>query len=186
MDNGSDRADTKEVLDRLAEHPAVHLDRSCQNEGIIGGLRRCLAMARNRYIAQLDHDDLLSPDCLRILTTSLREANYPALAYTDEDKIEEGRPRDAYFKPDWDPVLFVHSCYIAHLCVMDREVALKLGCYSDPGVQGSPDWDSFVRFYRAGHTPHHVPEIVYSWRMHAQSTAKNIASKDYIFDFSGA
>jgi hypothetical protein len=61
-------------------------------------------------------------------------------------------------------------------------VALELGCYSDPGVEGSPDWDSFMRFYRAGYAPHHVPEVVYSWRMHPQSTAKNIGSKNYIFD----
>jgi hypothetical protein len=49
-------------------------------------------------------------------------------------------------------------------------------------VQGSHDWDSFMRFYRAGYTPHHVPEVVYSWRMHSQSTAKNINSKNYIFN----
>jgi Glycosyl transferase family 2 len=32
-----------------------------------------------------------------------------------------------------------------------------------------------------GYTPFHVPEVLYTWRMHPQSTASNIASKDYIF-----
>jgi glycosyltransferase involved in cell wall biosynthesis len=182
LDNGSERADTRAALEKLASHPAARLERVENNIGIIGGMSQCLARARNRYIAPLDSDDLLTPDCLRILTTSLRQAGYPALAYTDEDKIENGQPRDPYFKPDWDPVLFVHSCYIAHLCAIDRRLALELECYSDPDVQGSHDWDSFMRFYRAGHTPHHVPHVVYSWRMHPQSTSGNIASKDYIFD----
>src|SRR5262249_42944998 len=69
-----------------------------------------------------------------------------------------------------------------HLCAIDRKLAIELGCYTDTGVQGSHDWDSFMRFYRAGYAPHHVPEVVYSWRMHAESTAKNIDSKSYIFD----
>jgi hypothetical protein len=182
LDNGSDRADTKATLAGLASHPAVRVVRVEQNIGIIGALARCLAEARNRYIVPLDSDDLLTTDCLRILTTSLRQAGHPALAYTDEDKIEDDHPRDPYFKPDWDPVLFVHSCYIAHLCAIDRRLALELGCYSDPGVQGSHDWDSFMRFYRAGYTPYHVPEVVYAWRMHRESTAQNIDSKNYIFD----
>jgi hypothetical protein len=182
LDNGSQRFDTRAALTAIAAHPAVRLERVEQNIGIIGALARCLAEARNRYIVPLDSDDLLTRDCLRVLTTSLRQAGYPALAYTDEDKIEDERLRDPYFKPDWDPVLFVHSCYIAHLCAIDRRLAIGLGCYSDAGVQGSHDWDSFTRFYRAGYAPHHVPEVVYSWRMHPESTAKNIDSKNYIFD----
>jgi O-antigen biosynthesis protein len=182
LDNGSERADTRGALEHIARHPAVRLDRVEKNIGIIGGMNRCLGLARNKYIVPLDSDDLLTPDCLRIMTASLREAGYPALAYSDEDKIENEQPRDPYFKPDWDPVLFVHSCYIAHLCAIDRRLALELGCYSDPLVQGSHDWDSFTRFYRAGHTPHHIPHVVYSWRMHPQSTSGNIGSKDYIFD----
>ena len=39
----------------------------------------------------VDSDDLLTPDCLRVLSHALRQAGYPALAYTDEDKLE-GRP----------------------------------------------------------------------------------------------
>ncbi len=182
LDNGSERADTRAMLEQLARHPAVRLDRVDKNIGIIGGMSRCLAQARNRYIVPLDSDDLLTPDCLRILTASLRQAGYPALAYTDEEKLENEQPRDAYFKPDWDPVLFVHSCYIAHLCAIDRRLAIDLGCYSDPMVQGSHDWDSFMRFYRAGYTPYHVPHVVYSWRMHPQSTSGNIGSKNYIFE----
>ena len=118
---------------------------------------------------------------MRIVTSALQQAGCPPLAYTDEDKLLDGLFRDPYCKPDWDPVLFVHSCYIAHICAIDREMALQLDVYSNPQVNGSHDWDTFMRFYVAGHTPLHIPELVYTWRMHPQSTSGNMDSKDYIF-----
>ena len=48
-------------------------------------------------------------------------ANYPALVYSDEDKLRDGRHVDPFEKPDWDPVLFRNCCYIAHLCAIRRE-----------------------------------------------------------------
>ena len=181
LDNGSARQDTREMVRRLAGHPSVRLFRVEENIGIIGGMRYCLERARNRYVVPLDSDDLLTPDCVRVLTSALRSAGFPALAYTDEDKVMGDRFRDAYYKPAWDPVLFVHSCYIAHLCAIDREIALQLAAYTDHEVEGSHDWDTFMRFFLVGHVPHHVPEVLYSWRMHPQSTAADIHSKDYIY-----
>ena len=181
LDNGTDRDETRAALAPFAEHPCVRLFRVEANLGIAGGMRYCLERATGRYIVPLDSDDLLTPDCVRVVTSELISAGYPALAYTDEDKVEGTAFRDPYCKPDWDPVLFAHSCYIAHLCAIDRRLAIELGAYTDAGASGSHDWDTFVRFFRAGHTPHHIRHILYSWRLHAASTAANIGSKDYIF-----
>ena len=54
LDNGTTRADTKQVLHRLAGHPAVTLLHVEQNQGIIGGMRLCLEAAHNRYVVPLD------------------------------------------------------------------------------------------------------------------------------------
>ena len=182
LDNGSSRADTIALLAKLAEHPCVRLDRVEQNLGIIGGMRYCLERARNRYVLPLDSDDVLTPDCVRIFAWHIERHGTPALLYSDEDKLDDTVFRDPYFKPDWDPVLFVHSCYIAHLCAIDRVLALQYGAYSDPLTEGCHDWDTFMRFSRAGHVPVHVPEIVYSWRMHPQSTSGNIQSKPVVYE----
>jgi glycosyltransferase involved in cell wall biosynthesis len=181
LDNGTTRADTRALLEQLATRADVTLLRVEENVGIIRGIRLCLEAARNRYIVPLDSDDVLTPDCLRIVTSALRRAGYPALAYTDEDKKLGTLFREPYCKPDWDPVLFVHSCYIAHLCAIDRVLALQLGAYTDNDVQGSHDWDTFMRFHFAGHEPLHIAELVYTWRMHERSTSGNMDSKDYIF-----
>ena len=181
LDNGSTRDDTRACLARIAQHPSVHLHRVADNLGIVGGMRLCFERARNRYVIPLDSDDLLTPDAVRVLTTALVRAGYPALAYSDEDKLEGNAIRDPYLKPDWDPVLFVNSCYIAHLCAIDRRIAGELGVYTDPATDGCHDWDTFSRFYLAGHTPLHVQGVLYSWRMHLGSTSGNFRSKPYVF-----
>lgn len=182
LDNGSSDPGTRGFLARLATHPSVRLERVERNIGIIRGLRSCLERATGRYVLPLDSDDYLDPDCLRILAWHIEQHGHPALLYTDEDKLYEGVHCYPYAKPDWDPVLFVNSCYIAHLCALDRAQALALGAYEDRAFEGCHDWDSFMRFWAAGHRPVHVPEIVYGWRMHAGSTSGNIRSKNYIYD----
>lgn len=180
LDNGSTEDGTRLALARLSRHPGVRLERVETNLGIVGGMRYCLERASGRYILPLDSDDLIEPDCVHVLTRFIEDNNYPALLFTDEDKLDSGRFHPAYFKPDWDPVLFVHSCYIAHLCAIDRELAIQLSLYSDSSAEGCHDWDSFIRFMFAGKEPRHVPEVLYSWRMHTASTSGNIESKSYI------
>jgi hypothetical protein len=181
LDNGTHDPACLEAMRKIASHPCVRLERVDKNLGIIGGMRYCLERARGRYVLPLDSDDLLSPDCVRIMTALIVENSYPALLYSDEDKLLGELHNTPYYKPDWDPVLFLHSCYIAHLCAIDREQALALGCYTDPACEGSHDWDSFTRFHLAGQKPVHVPEIIYSWRMHENSTSSNIGSKPVVY-----
>jgi glycosyltransferase involved in cell wall biosynthesis len=180
LDNGCRGAELASYLDQLAQLAWVRLVRAERNLGITRGLRRCLEEARGRYVLPVDADDRIDADALRVVATAVEENGYPGLLYTDEDKVIGKRRYQPYSKPDWDPVLLLNSAYIAHLGVIDREKALVLGAYSDPAAEGSPDWDLFVRFLIAGERAVHVPEVVYSWRVHASSTADDDASKTYI------
>ena len=180
LDNGSTNPETIEVLKQFEQYPFVSFYRVEENLGIVGGMRYLLERATGRYILPLDSDDILEPDCVSTLTKFILDADYPALLYTDEDKLHGENLGAPYHKPDWDPVLFLHSCYIAHLCVIDREKALDLGLYTDSSADGCHDWDSFIRFMNAGYFPLHIPEVLYAWRIHEASTAGNISSKDYI------
>ncbi len=180
LDNGCADKQLLACLNQLKRLPFVTLIRAETNRGIVNGLRTCLQRARHRYVLPVDADDLLYPDALRIVTASIQNHSYPALLYTDEDKTAAGAVSQPYFKPDWDPVLLSNSAYIAHLGIADRALALSLGAYTDPAAEGSADWDLFTRFANAGYAPIHIPEIVYSWRVHAQSTADDTAVKPYI------
>ena len=180
LDNGCTKANLLSYLADLRAHSWVKLRRVETNIGITRGLRLCLEDATGRYVLPVDADDYLYPDAFRVITSFVRSAGYPVLLYTDEDKVIGTRFYQPYLKPDWDPVLFLNSAYIAHLGVIDREKALALGAYSDSKTEGSPDWDLFIRFMIAGYVPVHIPEVLYSWRVHAHSTADDAASKPYI------
>ncbi len=180
LDNGSSQPGIRSYLNELTQHHWIRLQRFDRNAGIVDGLRDCLTRATGRYVLPVDADDYLYPDALRVVTSFIRRTGYPPLLYTDEDKIIGSRFYQPYLKPDWDPVLFLNSAYIAHLGVIDRQKALALGAYEDPQTEGSPDWDVFMRFMMAGYGPVHIPEVVYSWRSHARSTADDAASKPYV------
>lgn len=181
LDNGSSDSKTLEALRNIGKHPCVRLHRVEVNLGIVGGMRWCLENALNKYIIPVDSDDLLFPDCLRTITAFLEQTGFPPIVYTNEDKTDGTNPVDAYIKPTWDPVLFIHSCYVAHLTVIDRRKATELRCYTDKEAEGCHDWDTFARFMSASIDPVHLPEILYSWRMHPGSTSANYKSKKFIY-----
>jgi len=180
LDNGSKDEDTINYLNDLASNSFVKLYKVEDNMGIIGGMNYCLQKASGRYVLPLDSDDYLYPDALSILTWHIKEFNYPSILYSDEDKIIKNKSVMPYFKPDWDPVLFLNSAYIAHLGAFDRKLAIKLNVYKNSDAEGCHDWDTFIKFMIANHKPVHIPEIIYSWRMHKDSTAMNISSKSFI------
>ena len=181
LDNGSKSPATRDLCKELARDPRVRSIRVEENLGIIGGMSRCLVAATRAYVVPIDSDDLLPPDALQVLAATIEANGRPPLLYSDEDKLRADELYEPYFKPEWDPVLFANSCYIAHLCAIRRDLGTELGIYSDQEATGSHDWDTFFRFARAGHTPVHVPEILYTWRVHGQSCAGDIHSKSYIF-----
>ncbi len=177
LDNGCSNRELTGYLDKLRSRDWIRVIRSEDNIGIIRALRLCLESAASRYVLPVDADDWIYPDALRVITWNILEAAYPPLLYTDEDKIVGKKFYQPYLKPGWDPVLLLNSAYIAHLGVVDRKQAITLGAYSDPRAEASPDWDLFVRFLIAGLPAVHIPEVVYSWRVHAHSTADDAASK---------
>ena len=183
LDNGTTNPDTRSYLEDLAKrHPEVKFYRVEENLGILGGQRFCLERATGRYVIPVDSDDYLYPDTLAIIAWHIRKFDFPKALYSDEELLQNSKPMLASFKPSWDPVLFVDSCYIAHLCAFDRQRALELGVYSSEDAKGCHDWDTYFRFWLSGESPLHIPEILYSWRMHEGSAAQDMESKSYLYE----
>jgi glycosyltransferase involved in cell wall biosynthesis len=181
LNNGCKSKELLDYFETLKVHRWIVVRESAENSGIIGGLRQCLQKATGRYILPVDSDDWLYPDCLQVVNAWIEKCDYPPILYTDEDKVIGKQAVQPYFKPDFDPVLLLNSAYIAHLGVLDRKLALELDGYGDKSTEGSPDWDLFLRFAAAGYSAVHIPEVVYSWRMHPESTADDSGSKPYIY-----
>jgi len=141
-----------------------------QNLGIIGGLHKCLNAAAAEYAVPLDGDDLLAADALECFAHEIVKRGRPEFLYSDEDHLTDSLVHSPYRRPDWDPILNLASSYIWHLCAFQRRKAIELGVFTDPESNWCHDWDTVSRFSRAGVSPVHVPEILYHWRCHTNSS----------------
>ena len=106
-----------------------------------------LAVATSRkWVAPLDHDDLLAEHTLALVALTLSEHEDAGLVYSDEDKLDESGGRsDPFFKPDFDPLLPSRS----ELCQSpqrDPEGSRRrrVGGYRE-GFGGSQDSDLILR-----------------------------------------
>ena len=172
VDNGSTRPETLAWLEGIKGHPKVRFIRLEENMGIMGGYGTAFRASTGDYVVPVDSDDFLTLDCLHVLATAIERGDGPDALYSDEDKATEtGNTHSPFLKPDWDPVLFSNICYVCHVCAIRRTVALAVGAYSDEGAAWCHDWDTFLRLQRADARIVHVPELLYSWRIHQGSTA---------------
>lgn len=185
LDNGSTNAETVSYLRTLPKRDArFTVWRVEKNLHIIGGNRYLLELSRNRYIVPIDSDDMIDPDAFRILAWYARQFDYPPMLYSDEEKVDAaGVSIEPIFRHSPSRLTGYSHCYFAHLSCFDRQTALRIGVYTEDYARGSHDWDTHFRFNAAGpREALHVPEILYSWRMSATSTAASSTNKDYIFD----
>jgi GT2 family glycosyltransferase len=68
----------------------------------------------------------------------------------------------------------------SHLGVLSTELVREVGGFR-LGMEGSQDWDLVLRcMERIGpEQVHHVPRVLYHWRIHSESTARSMNAKPY-------
>jgi GT2 family glycosyltransferase len=140
-----------------------------------------LELADGRFVALLDHDDLLPEHALFEVATAIAAHPELDLIYSDEDKIDgAGRRFAPYFKSDWNPDLLLSQNMFNHLGVYRRSVVEEVGGFRE-GYEGSQDYDLVLRVSTLT-TPErirHIPHILYHWRAAGGSVALNPDEKDY-------
>jgi GT2 family glycosyltransferase len=143
-----------------------------------------LGLATGKYAALLDHDDELSAHALYFVAKAVNENPRVRLLYSDEDKLDGNGARfDPYFKPDWNPELFLSQNYLCHLGVYETALVREVGGFRR-GYEGSQDHDLALRCV-ARLKPEeiaHIPHVLYHWRAIEGSTALSGAAKQYAED----
>lgn len=182
-DDASPLAHVSAVLAELsANDPRIRVVRLPSNGHICAATNAALSLATGELCALLDHDDELAPHALHCMAVEFLTYPQTQLAYSDEDKItEQGDRFDPNFKPDWNPDLLRSQNYVCHLAVLRTETLRKIGGLR-PGLEGSQDWDLFLRLSEIlpSHAIRHVPRVLYHWRAITGSTALATGEKDYI------
>ena len=182
----ADDASTDRTVHDLLEH-YTNLDARIKvvfrktNGHISAASNSALELVKGEYIALLDNDDILREHSLYCVAQAIVEHADAGLIYSDEDKIDRsGRRYDPYFKPDWNPDLFLSHNMICHLGVYRADLVRKLGGFRE-GYEGAQDYDLALRCTEQL-TPQqivHIPRVLYHWRSHPGSTAQAGSEKSY-------
>ena len=99
--------------------------------------------------------------------------------YSDEDKVDEQNiHQDPFFKPDWCPDSFLSRMYTCHLGVYRRSLVTEVGNFR-VGFEGSQDYDLVLRVTEKTAKIFHIPNVLYHWRIHLESTASQSEAKPY-------
>ncbi len=165
-----------------------------ENKGISENTNAGIRAASGEYVGLLDHDDMLTPDCLYEYATYIEKNKAEgidcAFVYSDEDKCDSDGKKffEPNFKPGFNPDLLLTNNYICHFLVMKTSLIkeLKLRSLFD----GAQDHDLVLRAYAltrdsSDETPityGHISKVLYHWRSHEASTAANPASKTYAYE----
>ena len=179
-DDASTDKDTLAVLDRLEDaNRNIRITRLKRNRGISGATNAALELATGDFVALLDHDDMITPDALFWVADALNTSPGLDMIYSDEDKIDTGgNRRDPFFKPDWSPDLILSMMYTCHLGVYRTSLVRQLGGFRSD-LDGSQDHDLVLRLSERTDRIHHIPKVLYHWRMSSGSGASHIDAKPW-------
>jgi GT2 family glycosyltransferase len=182
-----DRSPSSYIAETLAAEaardPRIKVTTRAENGGIVAASNDALAMARGEFVALLDHDDLLHPEALALVAAALDGDPEIDYLYTDEDKLDDaGHHLAPFFKPDWSPERMRTQMYTCHLSVLRRSLVEEVGGF-DPEFEGSQDWDLVLKVTERARKVHHIPRVLYHWRMLAGSAAGGgVEAKPWAYD----
>lgn len=153
-----------------------------ENIGISANTNAAASLATGDYLALADHDDILAPHAIYAMQQAILNTGAEFL-YSDEALFSRSikRPIVAHFKPDYAPDYLLCCNYICHLAVFSRHIFEQVGG-ERPECDGSQDHDLFLRLLEQipEDKIYHLPQVLYYWRVHANSTSGGVEAKPYV------
>ena len=181
-DDNSPNPEVKKILQTASESdPRIRVIYREDNGHISAASNSAFQIASGKFVALLDHDDLLSEHALFWVVKEINEYPDAMLIYSDEDKIDiSGYRHDPYFKSDWNQDLFLSHNMFSHLGVYRTDLLKKIGGFR-VGYEGAQDHDLVLRCLSEVEPSQirHIPRILYHWRNMPGSTARGVDEKPY-------
>jgi glycosyltransferase involved in cell wall biosynthesis len=164
-DDGSSAADTLELLKEYRERDSrIRVKFGSRNQGIGAASNQAMALATGRYVAMLDHDDVIVPEALLEIANALNGDPAIDALYTDQAYVEaDGSCVQPFFKPDWSPEMFRGVMFVNHLLAVRRTLAMDLGGF-DTRFDRAQDFEFMLRVSEKSVKIHHLPKVLYHWR----------------------
>ena len=180
--DASTNEERQAVIKKSAEQDTRIRYVKIKNDGIGRNTNQGIQSATGDYIVFMDHDDTISPFALNEVAIAIVDNKKIDVIYTDEDKMtDNGMWRHTpHFKPDWSPHQYLSCNWTSHLSVVRKKLIDEIGGL-DGEMDGSQDYDLILRLHATFPSAvfHHIPKILYHWRVADGSTAGNFDEKSY-------
>lgn len=181
-DDNSPEPDVRVYLETLCERDArVKVAFRTTNGHISECSNSALSLCSGSHVALLDQDDLLAPQALLRVAQVIARQPQAGVIYSDEDKLGPDGVREAPSrKSAWHMSMLEHNNLISHLGVYRTELMKSIGGFRK-GLEGAQDHDLALRCTEILDASDivHIPEILYHWRVHPNSTASSVDAKPY-------
>lgn len=151
------------VLDEYIRLDARMRKACCGEAEIFAAFNGALAVVSGEFVVLLGCQDKLSEHALYMVAVAVNEKPQVDMIYSDEDRIDNrGRRFDPFFKPSWDPDLFVAQNVAGNLNAYRTSVVRDVGGFR----AGLGSWDLALRV--SERIPleriHHIPHVLYHRR----------------------
>lgn len=167
-DGASQNSDTLQILHDYANlYDNIKIIYLKENYHISGNTNMALDLVTGDYIAFLDHDDILAPNCLfeyvKVINDSLD--NKPALLYCDEDKIDSNGSRyyDPFYKSDFSIDYLRSNNYIMNSFILKTSVINKISDL-DSELDYAMFYDVILRVFDLSNNIEHLDKVLYHRR----------------------
>ncbi len=181
VDDGSRSVEVSERIDLFCrQDKRIRCIRRSKNVGIAKATTIGMDAARGEWTVFFDHDDVLVDVALEVMIRAA-QASGAKLLYSDEDKLDQaGYYREPNLKPDWNYRYVLGCNYVCHLTVVETATMRAVGPLRRE-YDGAQDHDFILRCSELldHKLIHHVPELLYHWRITPNSTAGDTSNKQY-------
>lgn len=180
-DDNSTLQETIETLKEYEKNEKIKIIYRKKNGHISEASNSALKMAKGEFIALMDNDDVLDKNALYFMAEALNENKNIDMIYTDEDKLDfDGKRCFPHFKPDFSLDTFLSSNYFCHFSMIRKQIIDNIGGFRSE-YNGAQDYDLFLRVIEKTKNIHHIPKILYHWRMTEGSTSATGNNKNYAY-----
>ena len=164
--------DTKTVVERIGDD-RIRYECLPQNGGAAVARTRAMALAKGRYMAFLDSDDLWAPDKLE-RQLAFMKANEYAFTCTAYDQIDEdtkplGRVIKAKKRTNYNGMLL--SCPVGNSSVMYD--VLRMGKFSVPNIRKRNDDALWLSMLKKEPNIYGMDDVLMHYRLRSNSISSN-------------
>ncbi|MCU6455354.1 glycosyltransferase [Sphingomonas sp. A2-49] len=166
---------TRDIVRDWAD-PRVRLVEQAENGGPVRARNRGVALARGRYIAGLDQDDLCRPERLAMQVAYLEAHRDVALVGTQAEQLRDGRVSAMHYAPHTTPDLIAWLSWIENPVVWSTvmiraDIARALDPFTRPEMLYAEDFDLYHRVAPLGRIAR-IDRPLLLYRQHAGGASK--------------